>query len=739
MKLIYFLFILSIHVFGQQYGISGYVQDSTNSERLSDVLIKINKESWSRYSNKYGYFFLESDSAIKSITFSYVGYKSKKVEISGYSLKDTNLVISLSPEIFYTQDILVESSPESKTGRNVISISDIKQMPSVGGEADPIKSIQLFAGVLKSIEGGTSFHVRGGDFDQNLILLDGIPVYNINHFFGFLSVFNIDAINQMEFIRAGFEPKYGGKLSSVLNLTMKEGNQDKFEYKGGISLLSSRFLVEGPLANNSSMMISARRTYLDPVISLVNSSANTSNDKLADYYFYDLNAKVKIGISDLSHLYFSTYFGQDNLDYNEPKQEHNEQEKFHLKWGNQTYLLRWNNLWSKRLFSNISAGYTQYNSMASSNSVEFPQMERRPDMASFILKFSADYFNSEKLILNPGYELNCHKIKITKDGKTYNLTEHSIYTDLQFKLKEFRLNAGGRYNILPQMNYISFNPRLNLNYNMLENINLSLSYDHLTQPVHKLSFNNILNPSDLFFPSGSILKPQEAEQISTGLVYHKGSDQYSIHFVLNLFYKKMYNLPTFIYNIDAINEDAILENLTIGSGKAQGFEIETEYRLPHVNFMVNYTYLDSWRKFPHKNNGQPFQPNFDRTHYFNLFSKYHFSKSLSFAATFNFSSGQIINYADQKFNLYGVNPELGNTNTFFDYGQLNDIRSDNLMRLDLSATWQYTKHWDLFATVYNVFGNEYPIFYEYIDSTNEQKFSGFSLGFIPSFGFNFSY
>lgn len=740
MKTLIFLLLISISALAQQKSIYGYVVDSSNVELLADVMIKTNNKQ-GVYTNQYGYFFLDLDSSASSITFSYVGYKSKHVYLSDVKDKNNKLIISLSPAILSASNILVEgnSIPEKKIGRDVIPISDIKQMPSIGGETDPIKAIHIFPGVLKSNEGGTSFHVRGGDFDQNLILLDGIHVYNINHFFGFLSVFNVDALKQMEFIRSGFKPIYGGKLSSVLNLSLKEGNQNQFAYSGGISLLSSRLLIEGPLDENSSMMFSIRRTYLDPLINMINDNLPVESDKLAEYSFWDVNAKVKIGLSELSTLYLSTYFGNDDLDWSQTGDPNEQDLRFKMDWGNKTYLLRWNYLWSRRLFSNVSLGYTTYSAKLDLDADYFSGTQRQPDISDYVLNFNMDYYFSENVFINYGYQLKNHQIGIAPTETKFYFNENALFANLEYQINDLLVNTGLRNTILSGMEYNRINPRFSIDYQLNPSWQLNLSYDQMSQPIHKLSFNNILNPGDLYYPSSSKINPQESRQYSMGINWQQKKNKYSLNFSTSLFYKCMDNLTTFIYNIENVDKRSLEENLTVGKGTAKGVELDLNFKDTDLQLMVNYSYLNSWRTYPDKNKGERFQPNFDRTHYLNFFAMHPVTQSFSVSATYNVSSGQIINYAVQKYNIYGILPDMGDQNTFFDYGQLNRIRTNVIMRLDLSINYKYTEHWEFFLSVYNALGNEYPIFYEYENFTSEPKYSGTSLGFLPTFGFNFSY
>jgi len=740
MKQILFLLLFTSNIYAQQYGFSGFVSDSLNAERLANVFIQVNDNQWGGYSNRYGYFFIKSDAPITLLTFSHIGYSKKIVNLADLSQADSILVVKIAPEIITTETVSIERRRFPKrSGRAIIPISEIKQVPSIGGEADPIKAAHLFPGVLKSFEGGASFHVRGGDFDQNLILLDGIQVYNINHFFGFLSVFNVDAIKQMEFIRAGFKPAYGGKLSSVIDLSMKEGNQNQFEYKGGVSLLSSRFLVEGPLAARSSMMVSARRTYIDPALKLFSRKKGQPNaGDLSKYYFYDLNAKVKIGLSELSKIYFSAYLGADNLAVSGNTGVPGETSEIGLGWGNQTYLLRWNYLLTRGLFANLSAGYTNYKADMDLGDVSLPVLIRQPGIADYILNLTLDAYLSDNLFLNSGYQIKKHQIDVSEREETAHSTENILFTELEFNAAALKIDAGLRYLHLQEISYNDINPRVNINYNITEKIGLSASYDRMTQPVHKLSFNNIFNPGDLYFPSGEQLKPQKSAQYSGGLTFQLQGESFSFSSTLSPYYKKMKNLPLFIYHINEINTETILENLTIGTGTAKGIELESDFTFSLLRLMLNYGYLDSWRTYPNKNKGRPFQPKFDRSHYLNLFAQYPFSKKLSFAATLNVSSGPIINYPEQRYKIFGLYPSEGD-NDYFEYGQLNHLRAEPQMRVDVSMTYKYSAHWELFLSVYNLFANNYPIFYEAEIFSNTSKFTGTSLGFLPTFGFNFSY
>lgn len=732
--LLIFSFISFAH--SQHSSLRGYVTDSLNSEHISDVVIQINKNILGGYSNSYGYFFVESDTPIVSLLFRRIGYKWKTVNVANIN-KDTLLKIALNPEIDELDSVVIEGKYYSdlKSGRNIISIADIKQMPVVGGEADLVKSIQLFPSVLTSTEGGTSFHVRGGDFDQNLILLDGIPVYNINHFFGLLSAFNIDALKDIKFIRSGFEPKYGGKLSSVLVLTMKEGNQNKFEYMGGISLISSRVLIEGPVLSNTTMMFSARRTYLDPVINYINNKLPPQSDKLPEYYYYDINAKIKTELSDVSKLYLSSYLGKDKFSLSDVTSSTNNQTN--MIWGNQTHLMRWNYVWSERLFSNISIGYTHFGADIDVNIMKFATQQRKPDITDYIGNINIDYYFSNNFFVNVGYQSTQHYIGISKREQNLVFGEQNIFADVETSMDEFQINAGARFVLLPSINYYTFNPRLNINYQLSEALKLNASIDYMTQPIHLLSFNNILNPGDLFLPSSKILKPQESLQYSAGIAYLLDLEEYTISTSVNAYFKTMKNSFTLIYNNSNITMESITDNISIGSGTAQGVELEMDFQMKKFKILANYSYLNSWRTNSQKNRGEKFHPIFDRTHYLNMFAQYPLSQSLFFAVTFKIASGMIINYAVQKYELNGYGGIRGGT--YFDYGQLNEIKADANMKLDVSMTYKLSDHWEFFVSIYNVLGNAYPLFYRYDDFGNNKNYTATSIKMLPTFGFNFKY
>ena len=731
--LLIFVFITFAH--SQQSSLRGYVTDSLNSEHISDVVIQINKNILGGYSNSYGYFFVENDTPIVSLLFRRIGYKWKTVNVANIN-KDTLLKIALSPEIDELDSVVIEGEYNSdvKSGRNIIPIADIKQMPVVGGEADLVKSIQLFPSVLSSTEGGTSFHVRGGDFDQNLVLLDGIPVYNINHFFGFLSVFNIDALRDIKFIRSGFEPKYGGKLSSVLDLTMKEGNRNKFEYMGGISLLSSRLLIEGPVLSNTTIMFSARRTYLDPVINYINNKLPPQSNKLPDYYFYDINAKITTELSDASKLYLSSYLGKDEFSTSATSSTGNQA---NLIWGNQTHLMRWNYVWSERLFSNISIGYTHFGADIDVNLIKFAAQQRKPDIADYISNINIDYYFSNNFFVNVGYQSTQHHIGISAREHTLTFEEHNLFVDVETSMDKFQINSGVRFVVLPSINYYTFDPRLNMNYQLSEPLKLNASIDYMTQPIHLLSFNNILNPGDLFLSSSKILKPQESVQYSAGIAYLADTETYSFSTSVNAYSKTMKNIFTLVNNNSDITMESITDNITIGNGIAQGVELEMDLQMKKFKILANYSYLNSWRTYPQKNRGEKFHPIFDRTHYLNMFAQYPLSQSLFFAVTFKIASGMIINYAVQKYELNGYGGVRGGT--YFDYGQLNEIRADANMRLDVSMTYKLSEHWEFFVSIYNILGNDYPLFYRYDDFGNNKNYTSTSIKMLPTFGFNFKY
>jgi len=541
-NLLFFVGIFNIAFSQDQITISGYLSDDTNGEALLYGNIFIQGTTIGVTSNEYGYYALDIPKGEDiAVEFSYLGFQAiaKKVNLQ----KDTKMNIGLRPDGAVLAEVEVVASKISNAQEQVqstvmssidIPIEQIKTIPTIGGELDIIKVVQLLPGVTKGGEGSTGLFVRGGDADQNLVLLDEATVYNISHLFGFFSVFNADAIKDLTLVKGAFPAYYGGRLSSVLDIRMKEGNKKEFHGAGGIGLLSSRISLEGPiLKDKASFLISGRRTYIDQVFK--------SAGSLLPYFFYDLNAKLNYTISDNDRLFFSAYFGDDVLSFDgndldgEPV-EGEEEEDFGLDFGfnigNFTQTLRWNHIYNPKLFSNLSLIHTSFNydigGQILDNSILI-----KSEIRDIGLKMDFTQFESDTKKYRFGGQIINHRFRPNilsteglisefigdQRGDVRNALELGIYGNAEYKFGDrIKANGGLRISsaIVKNKVYAGLEPRLAATYLINDKQSFKASYSRMNQYMHLVSSATVALPTDLWYPVSENVAPQSSDQIAIG-------------------------------------------------------------------------------------------------------------------------------------------------------------------------------------------------------------------------------
>lgn len=577
MKVLYpaVLLLVSSFVHAQKYTISGSVKDAANGESLIGASIYNLHSRQGTTANHYGFYSLTLPQDSVSLQISYVGYESRLVRF--FLSKDTTINFNLVSGSTL-EEVVISATAEdqiqetTRMGTIDVPLENIKSMPALLGEVDVMKVLQLLPGVQSGAEGSSGLYVRGGGPDQNLILLDGVPVYNASHLFGFFSVFNADAINNVELVKGGFPARYGGRLSSVIDIRMKEGNSKKFQGEGSIGLVASRLTVEGPIVKDkTSFIVSGRRTYIDliatPLIKM-----NTKGEETAGYYFYDLNAKINHRFNDKNRLFLSMYTGDDKAyarsRYVSGQTDHTSESatQFKLQWGNITTALRWNAIINRKLFSNVTATYSRYRfgvyadqkeSVTTSGVTqsEYFQTAYVSGIRDFALKADFDFIPSPDHYIRFGIQaidhlftpgvlsLRSNEVADTTLGATRTYAEeYFAYAEDDFTVTDkLKINAGihasgfavnGKF-------YHSFQPRLSARYLLSQNLSLKASYAQMAQYIHLLSNVGIGLPTDLWVPSTDRVGPEHSYISSMGLAYNL-NNTYEI--TLEGYYKKMQGL-----------------------------------------------------------------------------------------------------------------------------------------------------------------------------------------------------
>lgn len=743
-----------IEINAQYFILNGFVSDSLSGEKLSSVSVWLSNSNKGTSTDKFGFFsLLINDSSQSIIRFSYLGYKKKEVFLSRKANQIHN--IFLVPEPIMTEEVVVQTDREkinlksTDIGLTNFNIQNIKTLPSVGGEIDVMKALQLSSGVMFGQEGSNAIYVRGGGADHNLILLDGVKIYNPNHLFGFFSVFNSDVLKSMDLYKGSIPAKYGGKLSSVLDIAMKEGNTSELKYTGGISLISSRLTIEGPIGDTQkgSFLISGRRTYLDPLIAITSNNPNPE-DKTS-FYFYDFNTKLNYQITENDRIFLSGYFGKDHIGYSN-SQSGSEQSKLSFVWGNSAYNFRWNRIWSDHFFSNSSVIYSDFQSDFNYTIGGNNAIIKNPSIKEISLRSEFSYFLNEDQLIESGFQISNYYFIATSGITSSNIESTSLkavefHTFLTHEWEingKLKISSGLQFAHFSSGNYFNFDPRFSARY-LIDNQNsIKLSYTKMHQYIHSLSSSSFSSIGDVFYPSTSFLKPELSQQISLG--YHKLFEEmetYSgIEFTSEIYYKKMDYLPLFRQQFSSADPDQIAEDVVLGKGWAYGLELQLTKADGKINGWINYTLNKGWRQYDSKNNGDPFNPKFDRTHQFNLVLNYKWTERTKIGTTFVLASGQPYTVPKQRYYINGYNGENQNNQGVIDYGEIYNVRLPIYNRLDLSSTYTFKGYgidMELFMNIYNVYGFPNPMFVSYDIKTKQIK--TFSLGILPTIGWNFKF
>jgi len=760
-------------IFAQKYTISGFVTDKANGEKLFGSNIYNTKTFEGAVSNTYGFYSLKQAAGEVNIKYSFVGFQS--VELHFQLDKDTLINIELSQSVELQEVEITSNSIQSRLESSQMSttelpMKDLKKLPVFFGEVDIMKTIQLLPGVQSGSEGTSGIYVRGGGPDQNLILLDGVPVYNANHLFGFFSVFNADAINSVTLVKGGFPARYGGRLSSVLDIRMKEGNLKEFHGEGSIGLIASKVTLEGPIIKDkASFIVSARRTYIDvlakPFIYLSNKMSGNSGSFTGGYYFYDLNGKINYKFSEKSRLYLSAYHGNDKA-YAKNKYNYDNIEnssKFKLRWGNITTSLRWNYIFSKNLFANTRVSYSRYNFLVSEQdesninskkeSFEFSYFSGIDDVAASI---DFDYiplpnhyirFGMSNIYhtFNPG--VNAYKvaeaetsIDTTFGNNRIYANEMDIYIEDDFSIgSRVKINLGvhatGFY--VKNTLYKSLQPRGSIRVITTENLSLKASYAKMEQNIHLLSNTTVGMPTDLWVPVTDKVKPMKSQQLAAGAVYNL-NNEYEIS--LEGYYKWMDDLITYKPGSSYLSTDNTWQDMiTVGKGWSYGGELLIRKDVGRFTGWIGYTLSWTWRQFDEVSpNKYPYR--YDRRHDISIVGTYKLKDNIDIGAAWVYGTGNAVTLPYDKYlaladysTILGNNgnEEYGNDLPYVNNIEMrNNYRAPAYHRLDLSINFHKDTKWGertWSVGIYNAYFRQNAFFlyieddYEHYNQTGETK------------------
>jgi outer membrane receptor for ferrienterochelin and colicin len=762
-----------------KYTISGYITDEQNGESLIGasvfVVLKDGRKAGA-ITNVYGFYSLELPEGKYKINYAYVGFGTIVKEIDLKSSTKINISLSegnVLDEIVITSERKNENVQSTDMGRVELGIEAIKSIPALMGEVDVIKAIQLLPGVQAAGEGNSGIYVRGGGPDQNLVLLDDAIVYNPGHLFGFFSVFNPDAVKGATLIKGGMPSSYGGRISSVIDVSMKEGNNKKFQMDGGIGLISSRLTIQGPIQKNkSSFLIGARRTYAFDVAQPL---LNKSDFKGTNYNFYDLNLKANYIFSDKDRLYISGYFGRDVFVYNNKENQSN----LRMPWGNATATIRWNHLFSNKLFMNTTLVFNDYNFAFNFKQRDF-SIAAKSGVRDYNAKIDLDHYVSNKHKLKYGFNYTYHIFTpnsgsavtgdvefTTTEGKKY-AHELAWYVQDDWDISErFKLTTGFRLSMFQQTGPYLYmpdgvyggdsiyykkhepvktwwgpEPRMSLRYAIDGQQSIKAGFSMNYQYVHLVSTSNSTLPTDVWVPSSKWVEPQWGLQYSLGYFRNFKDNAYELS--AEIYYKDMKNQIEFSEDfVQELNQE-IEMGYVFGKGYSYGMELFAKKSKGKFNGWLGYTLSYTWRKFDQLNNGNKFPARYDRRHDISVNLVYEINDKLSMGATWVYATGNAFTLPIEKYIINFI-PITG-------YGERNAYRIPAFHRMDFSMTYKpnrkpekrFKSEYNL--SIYNVYNrkNTYFIYYktegDLIAGNLTTKAVSVSLfPIIPSITWNFKF
>ncbi len=776
----FILFLLTLSFFlsyaQTRYTISGYIEDSSNGERLLGANVYDVLSSKGTTTNTYGFFSLTLPEGDIHLYISYIGYKTEEIRFN--LKKDTVINGKLVPENSL-EEVVITTRKTKKIQEKIqmsiieVDIQDIEKVPTLLGENDILKTLQLLPGVQGGTEGLNGLYVRGGSPDQNLIILDGVPVYNVSHLLGITSVFNTDAVKTVTLTKGGFPARFGGRLSSVIEINMKEGNKKEFHGEGSIGLLSTRLTLEGPIVKDkTSFMISGRRNYIDliarPIIK--KQAENYGDENILTAYFYDVNAKVNHTFNDNHKLYVSAYLGADvfgnKLTENDPYSSDYYKTDSRIDWGNTIIALRWNYKITPKLFANTTATYSKFNfNLFAGEEDKFDNVITRFEakylsgIEDFSGKIDFDYrpnpnhyfrfgigntyhtYNPGALAIKGDFEEDDFNLN-TNQNKHYS-HEYFAYVEDEMSIGKLKANIGVHASgfSIKKTNYISVQPRLGLRYLVSDKTSVKASFATMTQYINLLTNEAIGLPTDLWVPSTEQIKPQNSWQIALGMATTLKNN---IEFSIEGYYKKMSNVISYkeganFFNIEENWEDKI----TQGNGTAYGLEFLLQKKKGKTTGWIGYTLAWNFRQFDDINSGKEYPFKFDRRHDFETVVVHRFSDKIHFSGTWVYGTGNAISLTEAAYTTF--NPNYGSTQNIEIIGDKNNYRMPSYHRLDLGVEFIKKKKWGERAWVigvYNAYMRANPFFIHlgYDFETDKREYRQISiLPLVPSVSYRFKF
>lgn len=740
---------------------SGYIKDGATGETLLGATVYIKELETGTTTNEYGYYSVTVPPDSFTVKFAYIGFNDFE---DRYLIKENITVnIELAPEAEELTEIVVKANSNreqvNSTQMSVdrLTTKQAKILPAIFGEVDIIKTLQLKPGVSSGGEGSSGIVVRGGGPDQNLIILDEAIVYNPNHLFGFFSTFNADAVKDVQLYKGGFPAQYGGRLSSVIDVRLKEGNRKKFSGSGGIGLISSRLTLEGPIVKDKgSFMFSGRRTYADLITRTIN-KANEDNpdfDKIPNYFFYDLNTKLNYDLGEKNRVFASGYFGRDKFSFRD------DDINFDFDWGNTTTTARWNHVFDPKLFLNTTFTFSDYQYTINTEFDEF-SFELTSGIRDYNLKADFYFAPTPQHNIRFGGNLTYHDFTVsrleanieTEDEPLFASTslldgwEMSIYANDDFEVNDkLKINLGLRGSGFANQGtfYFGLEPRVSTKYSIKDNLSIKASFARMYQYIHLVSSSGASLPTDVWFPSTEKIKPQISDQLAVGFTLSIGEQ-----FILSneYYYKWQQRQIDFKDGADLFINPDLEQEFVFGRGYSYGTEIYLEKKEGKLTGWLGYTLAWTWREFPDISGGQRFHPRYDRRHDISIVMMYELHRKWTITGSWVYNTGNAYSLPASRAIIFegpGVQPRIVNI-----YPERNSLRQPSYHRLDFGLVYKFFPRFgeaDLTLSVYNALDrrNPYFIFFDIEEtelglpvSITPKQVSLFPV--LPSLTFNFKF
>lgn len=758
------LFVLPRTLWAQTlHTLSGTLRDAETGETLIGATAFIPATGKGASSDVSGNYALSLPAGSYAVQFSYLGYQTITRQIS--LNRDFKLDITLAPSLNELTEVTVEAASLNQKLRSTqmsvekLTAQEAKLLPALFGEVDLIKTLQLKPGVQSGGEGTSGLYVRGGGPDQNLFLIDDATVYNASHLFGFFSIFNPDAVQSVDLYKGGFPAQYGGRLSSVVDIKMREGNKQRFSTSGGIGLIASRITVEGPIQKGrSSFLLSARRTYFDVFTRRYNKMKEGVKDynPIPDYYFYDLNGKASFELGPDDKLFFTGYYGNDVFGFK------NKGFNFDFDWGNKVAALRWNHRYSSRLYSNTTVSVSDYQ-YGIQNKIDSRGFKMGSSIRDYSLRVDFDYQPDTAHALKFGVTGVSHDFVIgrlsasSSDGSagfSSNIGdkagEYGLYISDDYTVNSrLALNAGARFSGFSKDSsfFVGFEPRFSARYNLSESLSLKGSYTRMVQYVHLVSNSGASLPTDIWYPSNGRVKPQKSNQLALGISKLANSGKYL--FTNEVYYKWMNRQIDFREGAQLFVNPDLDQEFIFGKGYSYGNEIYFEKKTGKTTGWLGYTLSWTNRKFPEINGGKIFPTRYDRRHDITLVVMHQLNPRVNLTASWVYGTGSAFSVPTGKIVMQDI---PGSDISYIPLypEERNNYRMAAYHRLDLGMVYKLRPRYgesDLTFSIYNVYNRRNPYFI-YMDAIRNSD-EGAPLGFrakqvslfpiIPSVTYNFKF